>query len=301
MPYKVYYLYSTENENDIRYIGQTYRSLNTRLNEHLYNALKKKLASYLHNWIVSVKERGFEVKIELLVDNAIKDITEIDEIRKHREMGCHLVNLTNGGDFGFNSSLNGFVEAWGEIEGTKRYNERMQKIRIANLGSKRTPETKKLMSERQKGNKKALGKKWSEEHKNKIRVALMGNKNGLGKPPWNRGKVGAFSKETIEKMSEAQKKTYQDGRVAWNKGKTDCYSQETIEKLKKRMIGNKYAVGAKGNLGRKFTEEHRQKLREAKLGGKLTEEHKQKIGQAGLGRVPWNKGLKFKKQKRRVS
>jgi hypothetical protein len=33
-----------------------------------------------------------------------------------------------------------------------------------------------------------------------------------------------------------------------------------------------------------FTEEHREKLRQAKLGTKLTDEHKAKVGQAQIGR-----------------
>ena len=41
--------------------------------------------------------------------------------------------------------------------------------------------------------------------------------------PWNKGKHGVYSEETLQKMR---------GRVPWNKGKTGIYSSETIQRMR---------------------------------------------------------------------
>lgn len=73
------------------------------------------------------------------------------------------------------------------------------------------------------------------------------------------------------------------------------HSPETVEKIKQ------------GNRGRKLTEEHKEKLRQAKLGTisnnkgkKLSDEVKARISKSKKGTIPWNKnkpGYKVKTKK----
>jgi len=91
-----------------------------------------------------------------------------------------------------------------------------------------------------------------------------------GRIPWNKGKSGIYSSETIEnirignigkKLSESTINKLK-GRIAWNKGKTNIYSENTLMKIRN------------GNKGKRCSKE---------LLEKLSNSHK--------GHVAWNKGL----------
>jgi len=117
--------------------------------------------------------------------------------------------------------------------------ETKKKISLKNLGKKRSEETKKLLSEIQKGKTYAKGKKWSEESKEKIRKpkseehCINIGKSKKGQTSWAKGKT--FSIEYKQKMSES------------HKGKKQ--SQETINKRCEKL------------RGKKRTEEQKQKMR----------------------------------------
>lgn len=97
----------------------------------------------------------------------------------------------------------------------------------------------------------------------KKRNKLIGLKNPMyGKMPWNKGKKGVYSKETLKKMRKTKShkgKTYEElmgfkkasklkkirsnhfskirtGKDPWNKGKTGIYTEETIRKIKSSKI-----------------------------------------------------------------
>lgn len=67
-------------------------------------------------------------------------------------------------------------------------------------GKHHSAETKKKISEAQKGNQYAKGKPKSEEHKRKLSEAHKGKK---GKTPWNKGKK--LSEETKNRIGEARR------------------------------------------------------------------------------------------------
>jgi hypothetical protein len=69
------------------------------------------------------------------------------------------------------------------------------------------------------------------------------------------------------------------GIIPWNKGKT--------------LTGEKYKVAGRKNKGvprAPFSEEHKEKIRQALLGKTKSAEHRQKLSEAGKGNIPWNKG-----------
>ncbi len=105
-----------------------------------------------------------------------------------------------------------------------------------------------------------------------------------GRIPWNKGKTGIYSDETLKKIREANLKRYANGEkfgfqkghkrlkltnkgdfkkgdIPWNKGKTIIYenSKERNEKIRKGMNGNKNALGKKhsNDANRKKSERQR--------------------------------------------
>lgn len=66
-----------------------------------------------------------------------------------------------------------------------------EKIRLASLGRRHTPESRLKMSLARKGQNFHTGTHWSEERKRKFSEAQRGPLNrNWGKTPWNKGMVG---------------------------------------------------------------------------------------------------------------
>lgn len=53
------------------------------------------------------------------------------------------------------------------------------------------------------------------------------------KIPWNKGKKGVYSKETLRIMSIKKL-----GKIPWNKGKKGVFSKETLEKMSKIKLNH---------------------------------------------------------------
>lgn len=66
------------------------------------------------------------------------------------------------------------------------------------------------------------------------------------------------------------------GRIPWNKGKKNCYSKETIEKLSNAKIGK---------VGRLHSEKTKEKIRNSLLGHKVSEKSKIKMSESHTGKV----------------
>jgi len=89
------------------------------------------------------------------------------------------------------------------------------------LGKAHTIATKEKISDKLKG------RKLSEKTKEKMGLAKQGNTYSKGRIPWNREKSNVFSKEAIEKMSNAKK-----GDKNPNFGKK--LSKEQVKKILRR-------------------------------------------------------------------
>lgn len=118
------------------------------------------------------------------------------------------------------------------------------------------------------------------------------------------------SKKTRQKISESLKDV-----VPWNKGKKGCYSEETLKKLSEALKGSpgrrlgrkaseetrkKISIGQKGEksywFGKSFSEETRKKMSIAKQN--MTEETKRKISEATKGEKNPFYGKKHSKEAR---
>lgn len=105
---------------------------------------------------------------------------EVFLIKKLKDDGCILCNLTDGGE-----GRSGYVMS----------DDSKKKISKKNKGKKRSEEAKQKM----KGNQNALGAKRSAEVRAKMAASKKGNNNLIGRP---------VSEETRRKISETSKKTW---------------------------------------------------------------------------------------------
>lgn len=109
---------------------------------------------------------------------------------------------------------------------------KLKMIGNKNGAKKRSDETRKRMSDAAMGNKNSVGAKRTEAHKEKLRVVKTGNSFGIG----NKSRIG--QKRSEEELMKARKplseetKQKMKGRVPWNKGKTGVYSEETLNKMR---------------------------------------------------------------------
>lgn len=127
------------------------------------------------------------------------------------------------------------------------------------------------------------GESLSEETKKKISATLKAKKM----VPWNKGKTGVYSEETLKKISESGK-----GRPGWNKGlKLGPMPEETRQKISRANKGKN--TWSKGSVRGPYSEEHRKNISEGLKGKRLgiplgprPDDVKAKIG-AGRKGLKW--------------
>lgn len=122
-----------------------------------------------------------------------------------------------------------------------------------------------------------------------------------GNIPWNKGKTGVYSEETLCKWSKVRKgkspwnlgrpMTIEEkqrssiahkGQVAWHAGKKGVYSEDTLCKMSEAKKGH---IPWNKRISFNSGEKH------PMWGKKHSEETRGKISESGKGKIPWNKGL----------
>lgn len=93
---KIYYLVSSRNLLNIRYVGKTVMSLNNRLSSHKSG----KCGQYLKNWLRKELSEGFEIIINLIEEVEESRWVEREKfyIAFYKSLGFKLCNLTDGGE-----------------------------------------------------------------------------------------------------------------------------------------------------------------------------------------------------------
>ena len=92
----IYVLCSSE-DGEIRYCGQSWRTPAKRLWTHYRDARKGKQA-YVNRWIRDVLDRGHEVLMTVVEQDAVLHESEKNWIALLRSQGARLTNLTDGGE-----------------------------------------------------------------------------------------------------------------------------------------------------------------------------------------------------------
>lgn len=94
------YIYTLSDpiSKDVRYVGKTVKSLRVRLSGHIYS--NKREHNHRINWINSILDKGLIPVITKIDECAWGDSQELEKnwIIHFREMGCNLVNSTDGGE-----------------------------------------------------------------------------------------------------------------------------------------------------------------------------------------------------------
>jgi tRNA(Phe) wybutosine-synthesizing methylase Tyw3 len=175
------------------------------------------------------KTRIIYLKQNLTEEEAFKHEIYMIAVFGRKDLGTGILrNRTDGGE---------------GVSGRILSQESRRKISEANkgntncLGKTHSEESRKKMSESQKGNTKRLGKTHSEETKRKMSDSSKGNTNWLGK---------THSEETKRKMSETKKNP----------------SEETKRKLSEAQKGNTKM------LGKTHSEETKRKMSDSSKGKK---------------------------------
>ena len=171
----------------IRYIGQTSRSLETRLQWHLTWTKRERDKSRRTAWIKSVLRDGHALTIIAIETDAVKDEAEIRWIAHYRAAGHDLVNGSAGGD---------------NCIGVPKTAEHRAKIAAAHKGRK-SPWT----SERNRAMKGKPGHPSTPETNAKIAAAHLGK----SKPSTSeRNRTIEWTPEMRAKIREANRKLSDD-------------------------------------------------------------------------------------------
>ena len=160
---------ATNRINGKMYVGQTIKLLNIRMSEHICHALLKKDNMYFHKAIRKYGKKNFiwEVVAEC---NLLKELNkaEIEMVKKYNTF-ANGYNLTEGGEGKLGS--NHTEETKRKIsESNKGKNHHRYGKDNPSFGKTRSEETKKKISEAHKG------KKHTEETKKKMSIAKKGKR-----------------------------------------------------------------------------------------------------------------------------
>ena len=184
------YVFVDNNEKPF-YVGKT-TDLQKRIKGHLLEC-KEKNKLYKYNKLRKILSSGKNIEeitiiIEDNIDIELLDDKEIHYIKKLREEGYKLTNLTDGGDGGDTLSNNPkkeqILEYRKKLRQTTNWNQKMSQSKKGVSWGKHSEKTKKKLSENRKGIE------FSDEHKNKLSIAR---------------KQRITTDETKRKMSETSK------------------------------------------------------------------------------------------------
>lgn len=153
----------------------------------------------------------------------------------------------------YNRSYGGENEGWEGVNKAIRQNGILEEIK-----------EKRIKAQKEAYKKRDKPRKLSIETINKIqksRKKTMANRENpfLGKH---------HTKEAKKIMSEKHK-----GNTPWNKGKKGIYTEETINKMREKAIGRKHSAKSRGKMsetrkGHKVSEKTREKIKKANSGRK---------------------------------
>lgn len=125
----VYTIYALTDQNDnIRYIGYTSKSIKKRLSEHIYASLKgREQNCHRCKWIKSLLKSGTRPSVKALIQVDTLDKVKLLEIEliKHYKQFVKLTNNTSGGDG--TTGLKWSEEAKNKIKGRKIDNSKILK------------------------------------------------------------------------------------------------------------------------------------------------------------------------------
>lgn len=288
--------------DQIRYTGKTVKDPKKRLIDHISGAKRKSSKNHVGNWIRSLLKKGAVPILELLEVVPFLDWVAAEKkwIKRLRDIGCRLTNITDGGE-----GLCGAIFS----------EETREKIRKSRIGKKVvwTEEAKAKLSASLKGRKVSAETRAKISAKNKGQIVPLEKREAhsrfmKGRSPSKetREKLAKVWKgrkhrqETIEKMKLARSKQVMKKPTEEDIRKRSLSMKETMAKQKAEGTGRygrkivmpprseehkrKLSECQKGKPRKKWTDEQRTNFRKATLGHHVSEETKKKISESNMGR-----------------
>lgn len=167
----IVYALSHPDTNEIRYIGQTIKTIERRFSCHLCKA-KSGIKWPVYDWIRKLLKNNKIPKIFVISNNAKWNETESIYIKHFKSIGFRLLNITLGGG--------------GQL-GMKHSKKSIEKMRLARKGKPSPMKGKKAsIKTRQKQRLAKLGKAHphTDEWDKKIGLSQIGEKNHMAKLTW---------------------------------------------------------------------------------------------------------------------
>lgn len=281
--------------NKLKYVGKS-KSPVDRFSAHILEA-KKGIKSYKNNWIKGLLNYDF-LPLLIILDETDEEKANLLEkywIKKSKEEGCTLVNMTDGGDGG---------PTFQGRKHTKETIEKMSAVKVGHIGWNKGLKGYKLpegtglkISQKLKGKVSAFkGRKHSEETKQRISNSLKGkiesNETKKKKSESHKGK--SLSVDTKKKIGLAHKNKTVSLETRkkisdYNKGK--IISEETKLKISTSNKGKHQSEQTKRKISethkKNMSEERIDRLRQINKGRKPSDETKRKISLSLMGK---NKG-----------
>ena len=246
-------IYIAENKlNGKKYIGQTTKSLNIRMNRHIYLS-KYNPKTFFQKALKKYGEKNFSFKI-LEECSSISELNDREQywIKKYNTLAPNGYNLNTGvknhtvseqTKRNISKTLKEYYkEHQSKSIGYHHTKEAKEKIKIKNIGKKRSDETKEKLRIIN------TGKKMSDETKEKLRII------NTGKVGYWKGKT--FSKEYKEKLSESAKKRNNEN-YSWSFKPVICLDTgeiyKNIEEASKKTNINRSCISGCCRNKRKTT------------------------------------------------
>ena len=155
------YTLSDPRTNEVRYVGQTAESLETRLRKHCWPSTIKREPCHRTHWIASLLAAGTKPLIEMVEEISTEAVDETERfyIEYFRSLGFRLVNQQPGGD-GWPKGMKRRPHTEAEklavsatLKGRPkplRTKEHARNLGMSNIGRRVSAETKKKLSESSK-------------------------------------------------------------------------------------------------------------------------------------------------------
>lgn len=136
--------------NEIRYIGQTLQTLHKRLIKHHSDC--ERFTTHVNCWLKNLKSSGQRAVIQLIDETTVDKIDELEiyYIKKYKEAGYRLTNISEGGQKNRITSDETKAKISKSLTGKVKSPETIVKLKNSLIETWKSPELRKLKQKQTK-------------------------------------------------------------------------------------------------------------------------------------------------------